>query len=186
LSAKAALVQKEESELYKVTQQKQRLEQDLLRAKSRVVKSCIQNRARIHREAIREVYETERQTMGQPASERPLQVFSVSANAFFHFIEGEEQEAYYKGFSAKADTGIPDLRDALVAITWGSRLQNAQLFNEDVQRFVTRTKLWIVDSSSEYKMTDGERAIVEKRMEAEVKKLEQVRFSIINMNRVFE
>jgi hypothetical protein len=98
----------------------------------------------------------------------------VSADIFARLSMGKLQEAQRKGFTTKADTGIPALRDALIAITWGTRQQNARSFNGDVQSCHTRMKLWSADTSSEYKMLDEEKIIVESRMHAEIKKLEEV------------
>jgi hypothetical protein len=79
----------------------------------------------------------------------------------------------------KADTGIPTLRDALIGMTWGIRQQNARSFNEEVEICHNRLKLWSADTSSEYKMLDEEKAIVEGRIEVEIEKLEEVSFLIM-------
>ena len=154
--------------------QKEILEADLLQAESRVIKSCIQNRAQIHATAARNEYERVRKMMGQEECEEPLEVFSVSADIFTRLSRGKAHEAQRKGFSTKADTGIPALRDALIATTWGTRQQNSRSFNGDVESCHTRMKLWSADTSSEYKMMDEEKTIVESRMQAEIKKLEEV------------
>jgi hypothetical protein len=124
--------------------------------------------------------------MGQQSSENLLQVISVSAKAFSHFIEGKVEEARSIGFSTKNETGIPALGDALIATTWISRLRNARSFNEDVASYNRRLQLWAEDASSEYKLLDDERATVENRIDAEIKKLEQVDFTISDMSCVFE
>jgi hypothetical protein len=180
LSDKQNFVQREGSELYTMEQQKQRLENDLHHAESRVMKSCIRNRAQVHITAAREEYERARQMMGKQPSEKPLQVFSVSSAAFDHLTRGKKhkvQGALRKGFSTTVKTGIPALRDVLMAITWGIRQPNARSFNEDVESCLTRLKLWSADSASEHKMAVSKRAIVEGRMDAEIKRLEQVRFT---------
>lgn len=153
-----------------------------------MIKSCIQNRAQIHVEAARDEYERARQRMGQQRSEKPLQVFSVSADIFTRLNKGRGKDALRKGFSTKAETGIPALRDALIEMTWGIRQRNARSFNEDTESFLKRMKLWAADNSSEYKMLDYEKAIVQNRMNAEIKKLDQVCYisQKFNMNCMFE
>jgi hypothetical protein len=112
--------------------------------------------------------------MGQEPSEKPLEVFSVSSHVFTRLSQGRNEEALRRGFLTKADTGVPTLRDALIAMTWGIRQQNARSFNQDVEVYHTRLKWWSADTSSEYKMLDEERAIVESRMQTEIKKLDEV------------
>ncbi|KAE9376210.1 hypothetical protein N431DRAFT_532541 [Stipitochalara longipes BDJ] len=180
LSEQTARVQKEGSELFSINQQKKRDEEELLITESRVMKSCIQNRALIHVDAARDEYKRARRMMGQQRAEQPLQVFSVSSDAYSRILRGRKKEALRKGFSGWTDTGIPELRDALSAVTWGIRQQNARSFNEDIENCLIRMKMWSADTSSEYKMLSSERAIVEDRMDSEIKKLEQA-FSTLNI-----
>jgi hypothetical protein len=122
--------------------------------------------------------------MGKQPSEKLLQVFGVSSAAFDYITRGKQQDVQRtlrKGFSSTIETGIPALRDALMAITWGIRQPNARSFNEDVESFLTRTKLWSADAASEHKMAVSPRAVVEGRMEAEIKKLEQVRSPLLKI-----
>jgi GTPase SAR1 family protein len=171
------IVDKEVRELYTLNQKIQYLQEEIQQAKSRVTKSCIQNRAQIHVEAARNEYEIARRMMGQQNSEKPLEVFSVSSAAFTRHCGENAEEAISKGFSTKADTGIPALRDALIGMTWGIRQHNARSFNEDVESCHNRMKLWSADTSSEYKMLEQEKVIVQDRMDAEIEKLEVVCFS---------
>jgi hypothetical protein len=161
-------------ELYQMRYQKESLEADLLQAESRAIKSCIQSRAQIHAAAARNEYGRVRKMMRQEECEEPLEVFSVSADMFTRLSRGKVEEAQRKGFSTKADTGIPALRDALIAITWHTRQQNSRSFNGDVESCHTRMKLWSADTSSEYKMLDEEKTIVESRIQGEIKKLDEV------------
>lgn len=177
ISDRESVFQREAKDLFHISDEKERLEADFMQARSRVIKSCIQNRAKIHVATVTEDYETERRTMGQEESEKPLEIFSVSADIFTRLCSGrieDEQLALNKGFSTRADTGIPALRDAMIAMTWGIRQQNARSFNGDVESCHTRMKLWSADTSSEYKMLDEEKAIVERRLRVEIKKLEEV------------
>jgi hypothetical protein len=171
------IVDKEVRELYALNQKIQHLQEDILQAKSRVTKSCIQNRAQFHVEAARNQYEIARRMMGQQHFEKPLEVFSVSSAAFTRHCGDNAEEAISKGFSTKADTGIPALRDALIGMTWGIRQHNARSFNEDVESCHNRMKLWSADTSFEYKMLEQEKAIVQHRIDTEIEKLEAVCFS---------
>jgi hypothetical protein len=172
-------IQREGNELYQMEQQKSHLQTERLQAKSRVMKVCINNRAQMHIIAAREEYESARKMMGKQPSEKPLRVFSVSANAFDLICSGEQhevQKALENGFTNTIETGIPALRDALMAITWGTRLSNARMFNEEVENCLAVMKTWSADNAPEYMMAANKRAIVESRMEAEIKKLEEVCF----------
>jgi hypothetical protein len=161
-----------------MSNEKERFELEVLQAKCRVMKACIQNRAQIHVTAARNEYERVRKMMGQSEIEKPLQVFSVSADTYTRLLADETDEALRKGFSTLADTGIPALRDALDAITWGIRQHNARSFIGDVESCHARMRLWSADTSSEYKMLDDEKVIVERRMDAEINKLKEVRFDL--------
>jgi hypothetical protein len=172
-------IQKEGNELYQMEQQKSYLQTERLQAKSRVMKVCINNRAQMHVIAAREEYESARKMMGKQPSEKPLRVFSVSANAFDLICSGEQhevQKALENGFTNKIETGIPALRDALMAITWGTRLSSARMFNEEVEICLAVMKTWSADSAPEYMMAANKRALVESRMDAEIMKLEEVCF----------
>lgn len=172
-----ARVQKVASDLYEITSQNQRLEEEVLQAKSRIIRSCIKNRAQIHTVKARVEFVTGRRQMinnYQEDSEKPLKVFSVSAEAYCKLIDGDREDALSKGFPTTTDTGVPDLRDALLAMTWPIRQRNAQSFNEEVESCVTRMKLWSSNTSSEYKMPDEERARLEGRMNTEIGNLDQV------------
>jgi len=177
LSEKQDLARQEGSELYDLNFKKQRLEEQILLAKSRVMMACIQNRAALHaNKAQKEFLSGRRMMMSnyQEGSEKPLQVFSVSAEAYGHLINREREDALKKEFSTTADTGIPALKDAILAMTWPIRQENARSFNEEVEHCLTRMKLWSMDTSSEYKMSDAERVILQSRLDTQIQSLDEV------------
>lgn len=112
--------------------------------------------------------------MGRQRAEKALQVFSVSSHVFSLIVEGETDEGLKKGFFTKAETGIPEFRDALIATTWNIREQKAHTFNAEVESSLTRLKLWAADTSSDYKMLPEERAILDSRLENRFNQLEEV------------
>jgi hypothetical protein len=142
------------------------------------MKAWIETRAQIHVTAARNEYKRVKRMMGQSEIEKPLQVLSVSADTYTRLLAGETDEALRKGFSTLADTGIPALRDALDVITWGIRQHNARSFIGDIESYHARMRLWSADTSSEYKMLDDEKVIVERRMDAEINKLKEICFRL--------
>jgi len=50
------------------------------------------------------------------------------------------------------------------------------MFNEEVENCLAVMKTWSADNAPEYMMAANKRALVESRMEAEIKKLEEVCF----------
>jgi len=115
--------------------------------------------------------------MGKQPSEKPLQVFSFSADAFDRIMSKKKQqvhEALKDGFADATDTGIPALRDALNAITWDNRIQNARSFLDEVKVFLETLKKWSAGASSEHKMEAEERALLDSRLQTEIRKLQEV------------
>ncbi|KAN0112190.1 hypothetical protein V8E51_005141 [Hyaloscypha variabilis] len=176
LSRQTDLICKAGNELYEINTEMQRLEKELFLSEGRLRRLCIQNRAQVHDSKISAEFEKGRRMMtgnDEEGFEKPLKVFSISAESYTLIVNGEREEALKKGFSTTADTGIPQLKDAILSMTWPVRQQNAHLFNMEVNRFLTRMRMWSMDSSSEYKMSDEERSGLETRLNAQIHILEQ-------------
>lgn len=112
--------------------------------------------------------------MGQKLEEKPLQVFSVSARAFNAFVKEDETYGPRHGFYAKANTGVPALRDALISTTWELRETNARAFNNDAQKVLARLKVWSSDTSADFKMAADNRKVLEDRSNTKVSLLWKV------------
>ncbi len=96
LSEKQDSARQENSELYDLNFKKQRLEEQVLQAKSRVMTFCIQNRATLHAIKVQKEFLSGRRMMisnYQEGSEKSLQVFSVSAEAYGYLINREKEDA---------------------------------------------------------------------------------------------
>jgi len=182
MSQQTNLIHKAGNELYEINTEMQCQEKELFLAEGRLRRLCIQNRAQVHESKISAEFEKRGRMMtsnDQEGFEKPLKVFSISAESYTLMVNGEREEALKKGFSTTADTRIPQLKDAILSMTWPVRRQNAHLFNIEVNRFLTRMRMWSMDSSSEYKMSDEERSGLETRLNTQIHILEQV---CLNMN----
>ena len=153
-------------ELGSMERNKKILTDDLNNTNYRLKKACIENRNQIHIEAAHREYENGLQQMGEKVTSGFLNVFCVSARVFNLLQRGNEVKALERGFKSKGETGIPSLRDAIIASTWGLRERNARAFTADVESAFDRMKLWSSDISSDYLMVADERAKLESLFEA--------------------
>jgi hypothetical protein len=137
-------------------------------------KACIDNRCRLQIAAANAEYQAGRREMGDQHATEPLKVFCVSAVAFSLLVKGETEKALRKGFRTKLETGIPDLRDALIATTWGLRERKARAFIEDVASSFTRLQGWCEDPYSDYRMQQIDRALLQSKIDQHFATLDTV------------
>ena len=112
--------------------------------------------------------------MGKRPAPTDLQIFHVSSGVYHMLVRGKHALAKSRGFAKKADTGIPALREALLATTWDIRERNAHAFNEDAESSLKRLKLWVADTTADYKLTQDQRERVEQRIKQKVEGLGDV------------
>jgi hypothetical protein len=136
--------------------------------------ACIKNRNEIQTATLQENFQKIRRQMGNESQSRSLQVFSTSAMAFWSFMRNDKEDAFRRGFLTKEDTGIPALRDALIATTFRGREKYARAFIEDTESAATVLKIWTDNCDSDYKMRSEERVQVESAVESKIQLLEQV------------
>ncbi|KAG4429175.1 hypothetical protein IFR05_015341 [Cadophora sp. M221] len=160
------------NELYRIQTKIAQAKKDRLTTECRIKAACIKNRNLVHCTAIQAEYDAGRAMMGKQPSEKELRVFSVSSNVFSRLNNNNKEYGLGRGFFTKADTGIPALRDALLATTWDIRERNARSFNEDAESSLSRMKLWVCNKSPEFKMSQDQRKIVEYRIQQRVSSLE--------------
>ncbi|CZS91568.1 uncharacterized protein RCO7_07029 [Rhynchosporium graminicola] len=161
------------NELFSIQESRKQIEEEKLITECNIRAACIQNRNQVHRTAIQAEYDAGRAMMGKKSSWKELSIFSVSSDVFACLHEDQDKDyAMRRGFFNKADTGIPGLRNALIATTWETRERNALTFNEDAECSLARMKLWVSDNSADFKMSRDEREHVESRLNILVEDLE--------------
>ncbi|KAF7959697.1 hypothetical protein EAE96_001310 [Botrytis aclada] len=161
------------NQLWSLQTKKESIESNLAINNARIKAKCINNRNEIQIAAITEEFESGRKELGEQDTSRPLQIFCVSAKAFLDLCSGQESDALACGFFTKADTGIPTFRDALIAKTWETRLQNSRTFNEGVANAAALLDMWSADTIADFKMKSDERAVVETKLNEMYGALEQ-------------
>lgn len=162
------------NQLWSLQTKKENIESSLANNRARIKAKCIRNRNEIQIAAINEEFEAGTKELGEQEASSHLQIFCVSAKAFLDLCSGQEGEALDCGFFTKADTGIPTLRDALIAKTWESRLLSSRTFNEGVANAAALLDTWSADTIADFKMRPDERAVVETKLNEMYGALEQV------------
>ncbi|CZS91694.1 uncharacterized protein RAG0_02208 [Rhynchosporium agropyri] len=174
VSETSATVSSGGNDLYRIQSAITAATYNRLRTECYVKAACIENRNQVHRTQILAEFKAGRAMMGKKTStEKDLRIFSVSSNVFAR-LNGRNGRDYalQRGFLSRSDTGIPALREALLATTWENRERNARSFNEDAESSLTRMKLWVSDKAMNFKMSCEERKHVESRLGTIVDELE--------------
>ncbi|KAL2062154.1 hypothetical protein VTL71DRAFT_6420 [Oculimacula yallundae] len=173
MAEKFAAVSNGGNDLFRIQASISKLTYKKLITECSVKAACIRNRDGVHRADIRAEFDAGRAMMGKESSGKELSIFSVSSNVFTRLNNKNGRDyGLQRGFFRKSDTGIPALRDGLLATTWEMRESFARSFNEDAASSLTRMKLWVSNKSVDFKMSHYEREDVESRIGMIVDELE--------------
>jgi hypothetical protein len=164
------------SNLYKGQEKIKELENALWGQESKKTAACIRNRNDVSTADLRQDYEAAVKQIGKKSSDKPLQVFCVSALVFFDFLRGNTTTE--PGFSRAVDTGIPVLQKWLVEITLATRDRNALAFLEDLVSLELSMRPWIEDTKAEYKMQDRQKGALEDHFDKKFAELNKVRLIV--------
>lgn len=166
-------VEKDSSKLVDAGETIKQLKEALDKCESRKRSVCIAKRNEVSSTEIRRDFETAAKQLGRKAKSKskPLQVFCVSSWAFSQLSKGDTS---YPGFPRIRDTGIPALQQWLGETTLPTRDRNALAFLEDVISLDCSMRLWLEDTSEEFKMTGLQRNGIEDLFDGQLAALKKV------------
>lgn len=138
-------------------------------SKSRQTAVCIRNRNTMSATELRKDYDAAA-SMIPSAHQKPLQVFCVSAHAFWEF---KKSNGLVPGFLRLEDTRIPQLSHWLEETTLMPRHRITTGYLEDIERLELSMAPWI-ETCSEFKMSPSEVEAVKDSFNAKLKILQDV------------
>lgn len=148
------------AKLYKVNQAIYRLQGIQGTIASRKEAACIRNRNSTSSLAICNDYEMVLKQFKQDYK-TPLQVFCVSAKAYFDFTR-DDRNSLPSGFLNISDTGIPSLRRWLQESTLNIRNQAANSFLESILSLEASMKIWMHDKRIDHTISLDQKNFIEK------------------------
>lgn len=159
------------SKIYKAEEDIKKIENLLWFQESKKRAASIQNRNDISAQELRKDFKNAAHQIGQELGNKELQVFCVSALMFYDFLQDRPKNS---GFHTKADTGIPALQNWLIESTLPTRNRNAISFLEDIVSLELSMKPWVEDSTVEFKVSQNERASMDKVFRSYITPLKEV------------
>lgn len=135
-----------------------------------MTKACISHRHEQSANAIKEDFARASQNT-KIKSNKPLKVFSISANAYFDRLDGMEP----LGFDTDADTGIPVVLDWFVKLTLSARKEHSARLLQEIISLEKSLDLSLASSAMGHKMTQEQSGEISKYFKVKQVNLVEVR-----------